>query len=416
MAGPLPIGDPAPANGILPSQAAAGAEQRTFHAYVHIPFCKVRCGYCDFNTYTASELDGAKQSDYADILIREIEFSSKVLKESGLPNRKLSTVFFGGGTPTQLPAADLVKILSQLRATFEFEPDAEITTEANPDTVNFSYLAELATGGFNRVSFGMQSAVPSVLSTLERSHDPKNLPAVIGAAKEAGLATSVDLIYGAPGETIEQWRESVQSAIQLDPDHISAYALIVEDGTKLARQIKSGELAEPDEDLQADKYQLADQIFSEAGFGWYEVSNWAKSDSGSTLKNRSAHNISYWASQDWWGYGPGAHSHAGGVRWWNVKHPSAYGSRIANGNSPAAGRETLSRRTRLEERILLEIRIDSGLAIDLVKEINPEASNLVAGFIADGLVEPREAIGGKLKLTLKGRLLADLLVRQLLAD
>jgi putative oxygen-independent coproporphyrinogen III oxidase len=411
VAGPLPIGDPAPADGSLPAQSIIGAAERTFHAYVHIPFCKVRCGYCDFNTYTASELDGAKQSDYTDILIAEIELSAQVIADAGLPKRKLSTVFFGGGTPTLLPAADLVKILAALRDAFEIAPGAEVTTEANPDTVNAEYLRELRDGGFNRVSFGMQSAVASVLATLERTHDPANVSVAVAAAKQLGLRTSVDLIYGAPGETLDEWRQSVIAAIEIEPDHISAYALIVEDGTKLARQIKSGQLAEPDEDLQADKYELADQMFAEAGFDWYEVSNWSRGE-----QNASAHNISYWASQDWWGYGPGAHSHFGGVRWWNVKHPTAYASKLAEGKSPAAGRETLSDKTRLEERILLEIRIRDGLNVDLAKQVSAHASNLIAGFIADELVDAKAAIGGVLRLTLKGRLLADSLVRQLLAD
>lgn len=413
MAGPLPIADPAPSDGILPAQASEGASTRSFHAYVHVPFCRVRCGYCDFNTYTATELDGASQNDYADVLIREIDFSTKVLNDSGLEQRQLRSVFFGGGTPTQLPASDLVKILGRLNQAFGLEPSAEITTEANPDNVDFEYLQTLRAGGFNRVSFGMQSAVPSVLKTLERTHNPENLPIVIAAAKRAGLATSVDLIYGAPGETIEEWRTSLEAAIQLEPDHISAYSLIVEEGTKLARQIRSGELAEPDEDLQADKYELADALLSRAGYQWYEVSNWSRnSPSGD---NRSAHNISYWQSQDWWGYGPGAHSHIGGVRWWNVKHPSAYSGKLSNGVSPAAGRETLDSRTRLEERILLEIRVASGVSIDLAKSVNVNAKNLIAGFIADGLVEPAAALGGTLTLTLKGRLLADSLVRSLLA-
>ena len=411
MAGPLPIGDPAPADGSLPGQSAIGASERTLHAYVHIPFCKVRCGYCDFNTYTASELEGAKQSAYTDVLIAEIKLSAQVIADAGLPKRKLSTVFFGGGTPTLLPASDLVKILAALRDAFEIAPGAEVTTEANPDTVNAEYLRELCDGGFNRVSFGMQSAVPLVLATLERTHNPANVAVGVAAAKELGLRTSVDLIYGAPGETLDEWRQSVIAAIEMQPDHISAYALIVEDGTKLARQIKSGLLEEPDEDLQADKYELADLLFAEAGFDWYEVSNWSRGE-----QNASAHNISYWASQDWWGYGPGAHSHFGGVRWWNVKHPTAYASKLADGNSPAAGRETLSDRTRLEERILLEIRIREGLEVDLAKQVNAEASKLIAGFIADELVDAKAAIGGVLKLTLKGRLLADSLVRQLLAD
>jgi len=413
LAGPLPIADPAPSDGLLPAQASVGAESRSFHAYVHIPFCRVRCGYCDFNTYTATELDGAPQSDYAETLIKEISFSAQVLTPSGIPARKLKSVFFGGGTPTQLPAKDLVKILSRLEAEFGLEQGAEVTTEANPDNVDFDYLSALKAGGFNRVSFGMQSAVPSVLKTLERTHNPENLPIVIDAAKRAGLATSVDLIYGAPGETLDEWRTSLEAAISLDPDHISAYSLIVEDGTKLARQIRSGQLPEPDEDLQADKYELADAMLRAAGYGWYEVSNWAKTDA--STDNRSAHNISYWQSQDWWGYGPGAHSHVGGVRWWNVKHPSAYSGKLVEGVSPAAGRETLDDRTRLEERILLEIRVESGLSVDQAKAVNPEAGKLIAGFIADELVDPGSALRGTLKLTLKGRLLADSLVRQLLA-
>lgn len=411
MAGPLPIGDPAPADGKLPAQSKVGAAERSFHAYVHIPFCRVRCGYCDFNTYTASELEGAKQSDYTDVLISEILFSAKVLEQSGLPKRKLSTVFFGGGTPTLLPAADLVRILNALDLAFEIDSAAEITTEANPDTVTREYLDQLSAGGFNRISFGMQSAVPEVLATLERTHNPENVALGVAAAKELGLKVSVDLIYGAPGETIEQWQQSIESAIGMNPDHISAYALIVEEGTKLARQIKSGQLSEPDEDLQADKYELADQLLAKAGFGWYEVSNWANG-----VENSSAHNLSYWNSQDWWGYGPGAHSHIGGVRWWNVKHPSAYAAKLADDSSPAAGRETLGERTRLEERVLLEIRVSEGMSIELAKQANPNAAKLIAGFIADELVEPKSAIGGVIKLTLKGRLLADSLVRQLLAD
>ena len=412
MAGPLPIAEPAPSDGMLPAQAALGQEQRSFHAYVHIPFCRVRCGYCDFNTYTATELDGASQSDYADVLIREIEFSSDVLSSSGVAKRALKSVFFGGGTPTQLPASDLVKILKKLEASFGIAPGAEVTTEANPDNVDLDYLSELRAGGFTRVSFGMQSAVPSVLKTLERTHNPENVPVVVSAAKQAGLAVSVDLIYGAPGETLEEWRTSLEAAISMQPDHISAYSLIVEDGTKLARQIKSGQLEEPDEDLQADKYELADALLAAAGYEWYEVSNWARKTADRDL--RSAHNLSYWQSQDWWGYGPGAHSHVGGVRWWNVKHPSAYSTKLTSGVSPAAGRETLSERTRLEERILLEIRVADGLNIDLAKAVNPEASKLVASFIADGLVDPKNALSGTLILTLKGRLLADALVRQLL--
>lgn len=413
MAAPMPVGDPAPPSGLLPDQSAIGAESRTFHAYVHIPFCDVICGYCDFNTYTSNDLAGASKSEYSKLVISEVSQSKKVIEKSGLPERKLSTVFFGGGTPTQLPAEDLVSMLASLRETFGFAPGAEIISEANPDSIDKTYLEKLASGGFNRISLGMQSAVPEVLATLERTHNPDKVPEVIAAAKSVGLKTSVDLIYGAPGESLSQWQESVVAAIALEPDHISAYALIVEEGTKLARQIRSGELADLDDDLQADKYELADQLLRAAGYEWYEISNWSKSVSGSSKSNQSTHNFAYWLSQDWWGYGPGAHSHMGGVRWWNVKHPTAYSSRIGQGVSPALARETLSQRTRLEERILLEIRISEGLAIHLVEQISPSATVLIEHFITDGMIDPLQVAQGKLKLTLKGRLLADSLVRQL---
>jgi oxygen-independent coproporphyrinogen-3 oxidase len=257
----------------------------------------------------------------------------------------------------------------------------------------------------------MQSAVPEVLAKLERTHDTARVPEVIAAAKAVGLKTSVDLIYGAPGESIDQWESSILTAIALEPDHISAYALIVEEGTKLARQIRSGELPDVDEDVQADKYELADKLLSGAGYQWYEISNWSKSAPASMPSNQSSHNFAYWLSQDWWGFGPGAHSHIGGVRWWNVKHPTAYSSRISQGLSPALARETLDERTRLEERVLLEIRIDNGLPMDLIQELSPSAGGLIDDFVSDGLVEKIER--GRIVLTLKGRLLADSLVRQL---
>ncbi len=290
-----------------------------------------------------------------------------------------------------------------------FDDFAEITTEANPDNVDHAYLATLAEAGFTRVSFGMQSAITEVLKTLERTHKPENVPVAVGAAKQAGLGTSVDLIYGAPGETMEQWQQTVDRALELETDHISAYALIVEPGTKLARQIRSGELAEPDDDLTADKYEYLDAALSAAGFEWYELSNFSRDS-----KTRSAHNLAYWNTQDWWGYGPGAHSHVGGVRWWNQKHPTGYAAALAEGVTPAAGRELLSDTTRLEERLLLELRLRSGLAIEVVKAINPKATGVVATLIADGLVEASAALAGSLVLTLKGRLLADAVVRRLI--
>ncbi|OUE31108.1 Oxygen-independent coproporphyrinogen-III oxidase 1 [Clavibacter michiganensis] len=407
MPSALPLADPAPADGLLPASAADGADARAFGVYLHVPFCRVRCGYCDFNTYTAPELRGVRQSDYASQAVQEVRFAGSALRASGVPTRPASTVFLGGGTPTLLPVEDLVRMLDAVRATWGLADGAEVTTEANPDSVDDAYLAALAAGGFTRVSFGMQSAVPRVLATLERTHDPARIAPVVRGARAAGLEVSLDLIYGTPGETIDDWRASLEQAIAQEPDHLSAYALIVEPGTKLARQIRRGDVPEPDEDLQADMYELADRLLGEAGYEWYEVSNWARGG------RRSRHNLAYWQGHDWWGVGPGAHSHVGGVRWWNVKHPAAYADRVLAGASPGAGRETLDDATREVERVLLGARIRDGLAI---ATLTAEGRRQVAGLIADGLVNPRAALAGTLVLTLQGRLLADAVVRRLLED
>lgn len=404
----LPSGDPAPEDGSLPETTAENSHGKSLHAYLHIPFCAVRCGYCDFNTYTSSELRGVTKSSFLEDLLKEIELSKEVL--SRVPSRSLSTIFFGGGTPTQLEAAQLNAALNSLGQTFGIRGGAEITTEANPDNITEKYLETLSSGGFNRLSLGMQSAVPSVLKTLDRTHDPDNVAKAVASAKKFGMQVSVDLIYGTPGETMDDWRTSVESALNLDVDHISAYSLIVEPGTKMHRLVSSGKLVESDSDEQADKYLLADELFSAAGFNWYEVSNWSKSNA-----TRSKHNLAYWQSNDWWGYGPGAHSHVGGVRWWNQKHPATYSAALAAGKSPALAREVLDGRTRDEERILLEIRIAEGVDIELLKQVNPDAGKVVADFIADETIDPIAAFAGRLQLTQKGRLLADALVRDLLA-
>lgn len=405
----LPDGDPAPLSGELPDSARVDAESRTWHAYLHIPFCSVRCGYCDFNTYTANELRGVTQNSFLNNLLAEVKLSRQVVNQAQLPERELSSVFFGGGTPTQLEAKQLAAVLDALRGEFEVAEGAEITTEANPDSIDEKYLETLAAAGFTRVSIGMQSAVPSVLATLDRTHNPANVAKAVSAVKSVGLQVSVDLIYGTPGETMQNWAYSLEQAISLEPDHISAYSLIVEDGTKLARQIRSGELLSPSDDDQADKYELADQMLAGSGFSWYEVSNFSR-----RAESRSAHNLAYWKSNDWWGFGPGAHSHIGGTRWWNVKHPAAYAERLIANQSPALAREVLDEKTRASERVLLELRLREGLSIDYLKSVNHRVAEPISQFIADGSVEPDAAIRGQLKLTLKGRLLADALVRDLL--
>ena len=406
MPSAIPIADPAPADGLLPASVADGVAERDFGVYVHVPFCRVRCGYCDFNTYTASEIRGVKQSDYAGQAIAEIGMAADVLSRAELPARPAQTVFFGGGTPTLLPVTDLAAMLAAVEVAWGLAPGAEVTTEANPDSVDAASLLALKQAGFTRVSFGMQSAVPHVLATLERTHDPARIPLVVNWAREAGLQVSLDLIYGTPGESLDDWSASLDLALAQQPDHLSAYALIVEDGTKLARQISRGEVAQPDDDLQADMYDLADERLAAAGFDWYEVSNWAR-----TPGNRSRHNLAYWTGQDWWGVGPGANSHVGGVRWWNVKHPAAYAERLGAGVSPAAGRETLDAETRRVEAVLLRSRVSEGLPTSL---LDPAGRTAVAGLIADGLVEGSAAVGGRVVLTRSGRLLADAVVRRLL--
>ncbi|MEV8157010.1 radical SAM family heme chaperone HemW [Kocuria salsicia] len=408
-----PEGDPAPEDGALPAGAVARASERTLSLYVHVPFCAVRCGYCDFNTYTMEQLgDGVSRDDYHRDAAAEVRFARSVLDAAGAPPRALHSVFFGGGTPTLLPARELANMLGQARQSFGLAPDAEVTVEANPDSVTAETFDVLAEAGVTRVSFGMQSAVPHVLRVLERTHTPANVPRAVGWAKERGLGTSVDLIYGTPGESVADSRTSLEAALEMDSDHVSAYSLIIEDGTKLAAQMRRGEVPRVDPDDQAEKYTLADAMLREAGFEWYEVSNWSRDAHGrSALENRSAHNLAYWRNQDWWGIGPGAHSHSDGVRWWNLKHPLPYTNKVRQGVSPAAGRETLDAQTRYVEDVMLGIRIRDGLE---TAQLQPEGRKAVAGLIADGWLDGAAAVRGTAVLTDAGRLMADAVTRRLL--
>jgi len=403
MPSALPSGEPVPDDGALPD-AALSSGARRFGVYVHVPFCAVRCGYCDFNTYTATELGGGgAQASFAGVAASEVELASRVL---GGVSRPADTVFFGGGTPTLLPAGDLAAVLHAVRDRLGLTPDAEVTMEANPESVTLDSLRQLREAGFNRVSFGMQSAVPHVLAALDRTHTPGRVTDVVGWARAAGFdQVSLDLIYGAPGETQADWRRSLDAVLALDVDHVSAYALVVEEGTALARAIARGEVAEPNDDDLADKYTMADEAFEQAGLSWYEVSNWARSPAG-----RCRHNLGYWHGDDWWGIGPGAHSHVGGVRWWNVKHPTAYAQRLAANRSPGAGREVLDEATRRTERVMLEVRLADGLPLDGLPV------TAVDELVHAGLVDQGQRSRGRVVLTQRGRLLADAVVRRLLAD
>ncbi|WP_316521366.1 radical SAM family heme chaperone HemW [Kitasatospora brasiliensis] len=407
MPSALPDGEPVPSDGSLPAPALAGLGSRPFGFYLHVPYCASRCGYCDFNTYTATELRSsgtvASQETYADNVVAEIRLARKVLGGADLP---VETVFLGGGTPTLLPARDLVKMLAAIREEFGLAEGAEVTTEANPESVDPAYLAELREGGYNRISFGMQSARPHVLQLLDRHHTPGRPEACVAEARAAGFEhVNLDLIYGTPGESDDDWRASLDAAIGAGPDHVSAYSLIVEDGTKLAARVKRGELPMIDDDVHADRYLIAEEALAAAGYSWYEVSNWA-----TTPEGRCRHNELYWTGADWWGAGPGAHSHVGGVRWWNAKHPAAYAQALAEHRTPALAREVLADEDRRVERILLELRLVDGVALDLLTDTGREAA---ARALADGLLAPAPYAGGRAALTLQGRLLADAVVRDL---
>nr|WP_218877352.1 radical SAM family heme chaperone HemW [Nocardioides marinisabuli] len=392
----------------MPDAALAELGERPFGLYVHVPFCTVRCGYCDFNTYTAEELGpaggapGASRATYAQAAVAEVRRARAVLSERDLP---VSTIFFGGGTPTLLSPDDLGSVVAAAAEEFGLAPDVEITTESNPDSVDAESLQRLREVGINRVSFGMQSQVRHVLEVLDRTHDPRRVPAVVGWAREAGFEqVSLDLIYGTPGESQDDWATSVDAAVACAPDHVSAYSLIVEDGTALARRVRRGELPMPDEDDLADKYALADERLVAAGLGWYEVSNWS-----SGAETRCRHNLLYWTGGDWWGVGPGAHSHVGGVRWWNVKHPAAYADRIGADRSPAQAREVLGAEDRRVERVLLELRLREGLDAGV---LDAHGRAAVPGLVARGLLVERD---GRVALTERARLLADGVVRELLS-
>ena len=421
MAPAQPVGAPAPRDGRIPASCAHGCQNRDFSLYVHIPFCSVRCGYCDFNTYATEDFgDGIGLGTDADDATAEIFFAARTLEASGVVKRPLHTVFFGGGTPTKLPAYDLVRILRTAIDIFGIEDGAEVTTEANPDSVTYEDLQTLKDGGFTRVSFGMQSVVPEVLKVLDRTHTPENVPKVVAWARDIGLQVSIDLIYGSPSETLEQWEQSVQAAISYQPDHISAYSLIVEDGTKLAAQIRRGEYTMPDDDLMADMYLRAEDLLMQAGYRWYEVSNYSRSE-----HTRSDHNMAYWRNQDWWGIGPGAHSHINGTRWWNIKHPVPYAHRVRAGQSPAAAREILDSDSRSFETIMLLIRVREGLPMHELLAVHPAADlgSSLRWLLSQGLIEPDIFTNtgapnpdASVKLTLQGRLLGDAVTRELLPD
>lgn len=396
-------GDPAPLDGALSAAALEGLSQRKFSIYLHVPFCVARCGYCDFNTYTAAELGsapGSGQDAYLRAVVAELDLARRTL----IDPPAVQTVFFGGGTPTILSAATLTGVLSAITDRFDLAPNAEVTTEANPESLDRRYLDALVEGGFNRLSLGMQSARPGVLAVLERRHTPGRVAEVVDWARGAGFESiSLDLIYANPGESAQDWRASLDAALALAPEHLSAYSLIVEPGTRLAARIARGELNRPDPDTQADYYLMAEELLSGAGYANYEISNWA-------LPGKECrHNLAYWHGDDWWGIGPGAHSHLGGVRWWNLRHPGNYSSRLSNGRSPAEAREVLTAEERHLEVVMLQLRLSEGIAL---QQLTATEIARAEPYLAAGLVEITQA---RMRLTKPGRLLADGVIRDLLS-
>jgi putative oxygen-independent coproporphyrinogen III oxidase len=390
----LPDGEPVPPSGALPPAALSGLGTRPFGVYLHVPFCAARCGYCDFNTYTGLQ---HLQPGFVDAAVAELRLAGQVL---GAGTPPVETVFVGGGTPTLLPPEQLARLLRAVDDELGLAPGAEVTTEANPDSVDVRSLATLREAGFTRISFGMQSAVPGVLRVLDRTHTPGRPQAAVAEAVTAGFEqVSLDLIYGTPGESDADWQRSLDAVLAVGPTHVSAYALIVEEGTALARSVERGVLPAPDDDVLADRYLAADAAL--AGLGWYEVSNWGEP---------CRHNLGYWRGGDWWGVGPGAHSHVGGVRWWNVKHPAPYTERLAAGHSPAAGREVLDDEDRRVERVLLEVRLREGLPLEVLR---PPGRAAAERAVEAGLLDPAAHSDGRVALTLRGRLLADAVVRDL---
>jgi putative oxygen-independent coproporphyrinogen III oxidase len=405
MPGALPEGEPVPSDGSLPDTALRRFEQngrlgrKGFGVYVHVPFCASRCGYCDFNTYTADE---AGPDGYLDAILGELKLAANVV-----PGRPVDTVFVGGGTPTLLDPGVLGRILEGIDATWGLAADAEVTTEANPESVDPASLRALREAGFTRISLGMQSAAPNVLRILDRTHTAGRAPQAATEAREAGFEhVNLDLIYGTPGESEADFAASLDTAIKAGVDHVSAYSLIVEDGTRMAARMRRGELPYPSDDVAADRYLAAEAALTAAGFGWYEVSNWATTPAG-----RCRHNLLYWTGGDWWGLGPGAHSHVGGVRWWNVKHPSAYGRKLADGVSPGHGREILTAADQHVEDVMLRVRLADGLPLAVLDGAGLAGA---AKALAEGLLEVGPYQKGLIVLTLRGRLLADAVVRDLL--
>ncbi|WKS49129.1 radical SAM family heme chaperone HemW [Corynebacterium propinquum] len=369
-----------------------------FGLYIHVPFCATRCGYCDFNTYTPREAGGANPQGYLDALDVELDMAAQRV------GRKADTVFIGGGTPSLLGADGLGRILSTVRTTFGLADDAEVTTESNPESTSPEFFAGLREAGYNRISLGMQSASRDVLQVLERAHTPGRAFAAAREARQAGFEhVNLDMIYATPTETDDDVARTLDLVIAAEVDHVSAYSLIVEDGTAMARKVRRGEIPAPQEDVMATRYEMIAHRLAEAGMEWYEVSNWARSG------GECQHNLIYWRDGDWWGAGPGAHSHLGMQRFSNVKHPNRYSAVLADGELPINQVEDLTPADRHTELLMLGLRLREGIDYAAV---GAGAAGVVRNFVDRGLLHFPQP--DRLALTDAGRLLADGIITDIL--
>lgn len=403
--GVIPVPPVASPSAVLPFGSFRDLPRAPFGLYLHVPFCATRCGYCDFNTYTAGELGtSASPQSWLDGIRGELDMAAATFERESGRVPVVDTVFVGGGTPSLLGSDGLADLLGAARAAFTFAADAEVTTESNPESTSPEFFAGIRAAGYTRVSLGMQSAAPHVLATLDRTHTPGRAVAAAREAADAGFDhVNLDLIYGTPGERDSDLDASLDAVLDAGVDHVSAYALIVEDGTALARRVRRGEIPMPDDDVLAARYERIDAALSGAGFGWYEVSNWARGDGA-----ECRHNIGYWDGGDWWGAGPGAHSHVNGTRFWNVKHPARYADTIASGSLPVADSEVLTAAERHMERVMLTARLAGGVSVD---DLDAQERERAREQASRGLLT---ASGKQWKLTDRGRLLADGVVREIL--
>lgn len=396
----------------------APTRESPFGIYVHVPFCATRCGYCDFNTYTPAELGGANPA--ADVrstsfqswlagLRAELALAADLLGSTPGPDvagraaPEVQTMFVGGGTPSLLGGAGLTRVLDAVRDHFVLARGAEVTTEANPESTSLELFAQLRAAGYTRVSLGMQSVAPHVLATLDRVHSPGRAPAAAREALAAGFEhVNIDLIYGTPGESDDDLLRSIDAAIEGGVDHISAYALTIEEGTAMGRRVRRGEMSPTDDDVLAHRYELADERLRAAGFDWYEVSNWSRPG------GECRHNMGYWDGGEWWGAGPGAHGYVGSIRWWNIKHPNTYAQTLAEGRLPVADFEQLDADATHMEDVMLRLRLRRGMRVGTLSDRERDRAQTA---IDDGLLR---LDADRLVLTDPGRLLADAVVRSVL--